>query len=256
MYEPTDIDLKVFESLIDPTVKLNPWLRKVVLENEQPVVEDDSPDISVPTNGHRNRSNVGLLMSSVIRIPEYLQYEPKLLDEIVLVHRDVQKTCIKLREKMYEVTPDSRNEVFLDLPKLPRTKIAPKRLYAFYQRTYGVFLSFEVMLNGILQAYSPGDAMLAVRSFQICEELRDLSLAASELRPLGAGWIPVCLVSAWGASPDAQSKILLEQVWTECWADYSRLDLPACGKQLETLYKRLRHAVLNANVMSPVITLQ
>lgn len=236
----------MFESLVDPTVKLNPWLRKVVLENEQPIVEDDSPGTSIPMNGQNNRSKVGRLMSSVIRIPEYLQYNPKLLDEIILDHRDMQKTCIMLREKMYEIAPDSRNEAYLDLPKLPRTKINPKRLYSFYQRMYGVFLSFEVMLNGILQAYIPGDTMLAARSSAICRELRDLSSAASDLRPLGAGWIPMCLVSAWAATSDARSKTLLEQTWAECWGAYSRQDLPACGKQSETLYKRLRHAVSSA----------
>lgn len=194
-------------------------------------------------------------MSSVIRIPEFLQYNPALLNEIMLVHGDVQKTCIKLREKMIELTLDSRNEAFLEIPKLPPIPIAPKRLYEFYQKLYGAFLNMEVMLIGILEAYNPGDATLAVRSSQICQEIIDLSLAALELRPLGAGWIPLCLVSAWAATSNNQSKSLLEKAWSKCWATYSTLDLPTSAKQPQKIYQRLRHAVANANMIPPVVIL-
>jgi len=190
-------------------------------------------------------------MSTVIRIPEFLQYNPKLLDEIIFVHRDMQKTCVKLREKLVGLTFDSRNAAFLEIPTLPPIPIAAKRLYEFYQKLYGIFLNIEIMLVGILQAYNPGDATLAVRSSQVCQEIIDLSLAAMELRPLGAGWIPMCLVSAWGATSNNQSKDLLEKAWSRCWAPYSTMGLADCAKQFEALYQRLRFAVANANMSPP-----
>ncbi|KEF52560.1 uncharacterized protein A1O9_11403 [Exophiala aquamarina CBS 119918] len=244
----------VFESLVDPTIKLNPWLKKVVLENERPLVEDGSEDTVSLTENYQQRSQVGRVMSSVIRIPEFLQYNPELLNEIISIHRDVQKTCIKLHAKLIEVKLDFRNQVFLEMPKQPRIPISPNRLYAFYQKLYGIFLNIEVMFNGILQAYNPRDATLAARSSQICQEIIDLSLAALDLRPLGAGWIPICFISAWAATSNEQSKALLEEAWYKCWATYSMLDLPSCGKQSEKLYQRLRQAVANANMIRPEST--
>lgn len=235
---------------MDPTVKLNPWLQKILLMTEHPVVQDDSENIDASPDNHR-KSQVGLIMSPVLRIAEFLQYDPKHLDEIVLLHRDMQRTCTILKEKLSEIVPDPQISTFINLPKLPPIKVASKRLYEFYQKMNGLFLTLEVMLNGILQAYNPEDVTLLARNSQICQEVVELSLAAQDLRPLGAGMIPVCLSSAWAATSDSSSRALLEETWSTCWAGTFDLNLIVAGQQSEMIYKQLRRAVLRAQSIFP-----
>lgn len=247
-----DPHTQIFERLVDPTIQLNPWLLKLLISTETPVISDDDDGKSTgdpPEN--RRRSHVGLIFSSVLRIADFMQYEPNQIEEIVSLHRDMQRTCIKVREKMYETVPDPDIKTFIDLPKHPRMGVTSKRLHEFYQKIYGLFLSLEVMLNAILQAYCPGDATLLSRNLEICQEIAWLSYAAQELKPLGAGMIPVCLTSAWAATSDLGSRLLLEKTWSECWQGVFNLGLKTCGRQSDEIYKRLRRDVLNAGLVSP-----
>ncbi|KAK5064469.1 hypothetical protein LTR84_000302 [Exophiala bonariae] len=249
----------IFERLVDPTIQLNSWLLKLLIATETPVIpdDDDGEGIGDLPNQPR-RSQVGLIFSSVLAIADFMRYDPTKIDEIAHLHRDMQRTCVKLREKMYETLDGSDEKTFLDLPKHPRMEVTVKRLHDFYQKIYGLFLSLEVMLNAILQAYHPEDATLQSRNFEICQEIVWLSYAAQGLKPLGAGMIPVCLTSAWAATSDFSSRVLLEKTWSECWAGVFNLGLKTCGRQSAEIYERLRRDIWNANARStsPVTSLE
>jgi hypothetical protein len=240
--------LKIFESMVEPTTQLNPWVRKFIVENEKPVVKDESGDERAA--GDQGRSQVGRIMACLVRIPDFLRYNPELQDEIRSTYENVQATSKKLHERLVAAAAAMmKPDPDLDSVK-PTFRVPRLRMHAFYHRMYALVLCFEVMLNGILRGYNPEDVVLEKESLHISQEIINLTLEASFWRPIGAAIIPVCLMSAWAATTDIARRAQLERVWCECWTDLPERQLAVSAVPMATVFDRLRFAISRANLGS------
>lgn len=68
-------------------------------------------------------------------------------------------------------------------------------------------------MNSILQVYVPNDAALEQDMVDLTRSVIDLVIAGLTWKPLGAAWIPLCLVSVWGASTDDERRNEIARTW-------------------------------------------
>lgn len=246
--------MKIFESLFNPEVSLNPWVVQYVLDIESPIISDDDLRKVKPTGP--GRPQIGRTMSCIVRLPDFMRYNPELLYEIRENYTAVQETTKILRDKFVAAAAamlDPHPEVNYEGLKIPKPlmKLIPLRMHAFYQRTYAIYLALEIMLNGILRAYEPEDLLLIDESDHLCAEIISLCHQASIWKPMGAGWIPLCLVAAWSATTDMMRKTDLARVWNDLWSEYMPQPIEAACYYSYTSFDGLRAAAMRGRSLSP-----
>merc|ERR1711939_138659 len=238
----------IFESIFNPEVQLNPWVKEWVMEQEKPLIEN------AETTKDTGQPQAGRIMSCLVRLPEFMRYNPDTIWELRQNYQAVQATSKVMRERLSEAATAMKSGVPAAPPfKNPRAmiRVAPMRIHAFYQRTFSILLALEIILNGLLRAYSPEDYVLEVENDQLTREIIDLSLEGSIWKPIGAGWVPVCLISAWGATMDPARKTQIEKVWDESWAEISHHSLPFAASSIGDTFVQLRLAAFRGKSMSP-----
>ncbi|KAE8153702.1 hypothetical protein BDV25DRAFT_136641 [Aspergillus avenaceus] len=92
------------------------------------------------------------------------------------------------------------------------------RLYAQYQRMYGLGLTVGIMLNVLLQTVDPDDPMLPLDSMYFAQEILLVAEQSVDFRPLGSHYVILCLLVAWAATPDA----LIRSTAAQMLDDYQR----------------------------------
>jgi hypothetical protein len=240
---------QVFESIFNPEVQLNPWVKDWVMEMEKPLVEPG--DEGTKNNG---KPQVGRIMSCLVRLPEFMRYNPEILYEIQENYAAVQGTSKMIHEKFVEAAAAMKNpSAVLSTLQISRmiVKILPMRLHAFYQRTYAILLAVEILLNGILRAYTPDDHILEEENNRLTRTIIDLSLEGSIWKPIGAGWVPVCLISAWGSTMDPMRKKQIEKVWDESWKEITPTSLNVAASTIGETFDQLRLAAFRGSSYSP-----
>ena len=235
-------------------MQLNPWVIQYVLDIEQPILSEDELKKLGPTAP--GRPQIGRTMSCIVRLPDFMRYNPELLYEIRENYTAVQETSKILRDKftaaaaaMSEQNPEIN---YKDL-KLPKAVMAliPMRMHAFYQRTYAIYLSLQVMLNGILRAYDPDDMLLMEESDQMCGEIISLCHQAAMWKPMGAGWIPLALVAAYSATMDPLRSLEVSRVWNDLWREYMPQAIGTASFHSYAAFDNLRSAAMRGRSLSP-----
>lgn len=218
------------------------------MEMEKPLIEHgDGPK-------NTGQPQVGRIMSCLVRLPDFMRYNPEILDEIKQNYAAVQGTSKVMHEKLVEAAAAMKNpSTDLSTLHISRVmiKILPMRLHAFYQRTYAILLAVEILLNGVLRAYNPEDPILEEENQRLTREIIDLSLEGSMWKPIGAGWVPVCLISAWGATMDAARKKQIEKVWDESWLEITPQSLNVAASTIGDTFAALRLAAFRGSSFSP-----
>jgi hypothetical protein len=246
--------LQIFEGMFNPEVQLNPWVIQYVLDIESPILSEDDIKRAKPTAP--GMPKVGCIMSCIVRLPDFLRYNPELLYEIRQNYLAVQETSKILRDKFTAAAAammDPNPEINYQDPRIPKSlrSLVPMRMHAFYQRSYALYLALEIMLNGVLRAYEPENIVLASEADQMCGEIISLCHQAAMWKPMGAGWIPLCLVAAWSASMDAMRKTELSRTWNDLWHEYMPLSIGTASYNSYNSFDALRTLALRDKSLSP-----
>ena len=93
------------------------------------------------------------------------------------------------------------------------------RLHTRYQAAYGILLTLAIIANSILRAFDPYDISLVEESATFFNEIMALAEHASQYRPLGASYIPMCLIAAWAATNDTSRRAEVEKMLAEYQTD-------------------------------------
>jgi hypothetical protein len=80
-------------------------------------------------------------------------------------------------------------------------------------------LTLATILNSILRAFDPCGISLAEDSASFVHEIITLAYRASQFRPLGASYIPLCLMTGWAATNDISKQADIEKLLTEYQTD-------------------------------------
>ena len=100
------------------------------------------------------------------------------------------------------------------------TKPVEGIVHAALQAAYGIGMVVAIVGNTILRALDPEDTLLIVESTQMAVDTLALADAASRYRPLGSGYIALCLGAAWVGVIDEDLKAKLEAKWMEWGPDF------------------------------------
>ena len=91
------------------------------------------------------------------------------------------------------------------------------------QTAYAILSTLAVLLNGLLRAFDPWNASLMSESVFLCDEITAQAERASCYRPVGAGYIPLCLVVAWAASDNLVQLARIEAILSEYQSDFAEV---------------------------------
>lgn len=104
------------------------------------------------------------------------------------------------------------------LPPGTRRTCLERLLNVHYDRIYGIGLVITLFFNCMLQALGTHRESVQADAYYFTEEILMLAEISEDLRPVGSGYLIVCLTTAWAASRDVQQR---GRVWG--WLrDYQR----------------------------------
>ncbi|KAJ6179022.1 hypothetical protein N7519_009483 [Penicillium mononematosum] len=91
------------------------------------------------------------------------------------------------------------------------------------QAAYAMLSTLAVLLNSLLQVFDPWNASLVSEAVFLCDEITTQAELASCYRPVGAGYIPLCLVVAWAASDNLVQLARIEAILSEYQSDFAEV---------------------------------
>ncbi|KAF5570394.1 hypothetical protein FPANT_13761 [Fusarium pseudoanthophilum] len=136
---------------------------------------------------------------------------------------------------------------------MPEYCTIPRALIHRLQVTEAILLAAALALNSILRATYPDDSILLLEASTLANELIGLAKGVSQYRPLGASYIPPCLVAAWATSSALKAQRNdIEVLLTEYQKDYARMKWMENAMLLEALHGALLGRVLGPNIRDKV----
>ncbi|CAP85504.1 hypothetical protein EN45_059800 [Penicillium chrysogenum] len=91
------------------------------------------------------------------------------------------------------------------------------------QAAYAMLSTLAVLLNSLLRVFDPWNASLVSEAVFLCDEIATQAELASCYRPVGAGYIPLCLVVAWAASDNLVQLARIEAILSEYQSDFAEV---------------------------------
>jgi hypothetical protein len=79
-------------------------------------------------------------------------------------------------------------------------------LSVHYDRIYGIGLVITLFFNCMLQALGIHADAVQADAYHFTEEILMLAEISEDLRPVGSGYLIICLTTAWAASRDVQQR--------------------------------------------------
>jgi hypothetical protein len=111
-------------------------------------------------------------------------------------------------------------------------------LYAHFLRLYGLALFTTSFINCLHRSPSSEQerTSLEVEAAHFTSEVIALAEEAVVFRPLGSGYMILCLIAAWISATDIATKRLVEKHWKDYYSDFpatktSQLDLAWTSRQ-------------------------
>lgn len=265
--------IQAFESAFNPEARLSPWVKRMLLGGDSSSWgRSNAPEDKPP------KAQVGKLLPVLVRLPDFMQWDPNLRDEIREYYTAMRETCTMIHAARLEVSAlinahahDSGANSDADAegdsdpntgptrrrrapPNRPRsTPSTTERLYAAHQRSFAIATALSIMLNGILQAYEPDDVVLQSEHRSISRDIVDLAIEGAAWRPLGGTWAPACLVYAWGATTDPATRRCYERIHRDNWMRFMPQPLSVAAAAISSSFEQLRAAAaMQQPIMTPV----
>ncbi|KAF2423717.1 hypothetical protein EJ08DRAFT_672424 [Tothia fuscella] len=190
------------ESIINPRIKLDPWIWAMT-ETYGPQKEDPH--------------GIGSLkLRNLAKFPRYVRHPELCMDEITMAYTQLVEEVPKLATLLVEIT----NSVRASWSPTSSPPIQAMRLLGIYQVSYGIGLTLAMILNRILRAFDPFNALLLQEFEPFLEQTMKVAEQALRNRPLGSGYVPICLVAAWSATSDPFKRLGVEQMMIEYQKDF------------------------------------
>ena len=189
-----------------------------------------------------------LTLRSLAKIPAFVRHPELHLVELKLAYQRMQADLEKLCLRMTKAT-GLTSSGFIRTPSLPSTTM---RLYTHYQAAYGLLLALAMIYNGMLRAFDPYDIPLIQESESFSNEIITLAEHVSPYRPLGASYIPLCLVAAWAATDDTSRRAHVEKILAEYQTDFTQMKWMEGAIWLKTKFESQRLKLSTSHFDKPL----
>ena len=234
--------IQLFEGLFNERIKLSPTEWDELITNEY---DSHTPEGRIL----RNLSKGPNLMHQGREIINTASDPTPLYNEIHSIYQSCQKDLSELR------TQATNNDILTtNLQGVPRhsQKFVSEFFYAHYQRTYGIGLVVTLFFNCMLGALgSHGDMVNGYGCSDViendaayfAEEVLALAERSEIYRPIGAGYLLICLSAAWAATNDPFLKARVMVVLNDYHSDFRVRDRTFMMRELEWTAEHLRLGV-------------
>ncbi|KAJ5513411.1 transcriptional regulator family: Fungal Specific TF [Penicillium fimorum] len=113
-------------------------------------------------------------------------------------------------------------------------------LRAHYLRTYGIGIAITTFYNCMLQALDPSDYTCVVESRDLVKDTLVHAQESNMYRPVGAGYVIMCLTAAWVVTTDPQLRSMVEAALIDYYGDFVTPHGANMPRELEQVNKNLR----------------
>jgi hypothetical protein len=165
-----------FEALVDPHIELESYVSRLRSQSRQ----------------NEYNSNQGPLaryfqVERLLRIPRFMHEPLCYMDEIKITYQELQDDHARILHHLESVRTQKSSSGDLHC----RQKLIRRLQFA-----EAIPLVAALALNSILRATYPDDSILLLEASTLANELIALAKGVSKDKPLGASFIPPCLVAA------------------------------------------------------------
>ncbi|KAJ5959549.1 transcriptional regulator family: Fungal Specific TF [Penicillium vulpinum] len=130
--------------------------------------------------------------------------------------RPIYEKCKLLLAELKARTAKAETSELITMPETFMTKI----MRAHYLRTHGIGLAITAFFNCILQALDPSDYTCVVESRSLVKDTLVHAQKSNMHRPIGAGYITMCLSAAWVVTSDPQLRSMVEVALIDYFGDF------------------------------------
>lgn len=177
------------------------------------------------------------LMQRVRSVHQTTAEAPELRDGIWSIYQDCKQNLSQLKARSVENNVSAINMV--ERTSSERALVV-QLTYSHYQRTYGIGLAITLFYNCMLSALGAGDGVTSFDASYLGEEVLALAERSSMYRPIGAGYLIVCLTAAWAATTDQQLRTRLMGPLVDYNADFKLRDSKYMLRELQLTAEHLR----------------
>ncbi|KAJ5935322.1 hypothetical protein N7466_004869 [Penicillium verhagenii] len=205
----------ILEGMRDPRIRMNKifWDQITALLHQSPPPPEHS---SIP------RPSIGLFSLAIF--PKYIHNPSPYIPEIT-------STYLQLKSDAHKMHSYQKCGLLSTLPSVHQSR---------YQAACIVVSSLALLLNTVLHSFNLPDAMLIQESDFFIQTVIEGADVASRDRPLGAAYVPLCLIVALAAAKDPQQVSCIENILTDYQSDFKALEWRNCTKWLKTLLENHR----------------
>ncbi|KAF5689440.1 hypothetical protein FCIRC_1376 [Fusarium circinatum] len=202
--QETSMVALLFEALVDPQIDLEQYAKRLSLQPLQNTY-DGNQDSYVRSSQ----------VKKVLRIPRLLHEPLQYVEEIKTTYTELRDGYAIIQHRLEGVKQQ----------KFPSERLQrQQKLIYRLQVAEAILLTAALAVNRILRALYPNDSVLLLEASILTNELITLAKGVCQYRPLGASYIPPCLVAAWAMTSALEpQKNEIEALLTEYQHDYARI---------------------------------
>jgi hypothetical protein len=220
----------------NPNVRLDPWLWR------QPTIFGPKP-----RPGSENLKGIqSLNMPNLSKFPDFIRDPESHVFEMQSSYARMLVECAQMK-KLLAMFPKPVSPCFSHVIGL---QYPTQQLHSRYQVVYGMLLTLAMMLNTILRAFDPDDVILIQESVTLPVDIITLARYAVPYRPLGASYIPLCLVAAWAATDNPLERVEVEVMLAEYQTDFASANWMEMARWLHGQHEALRFRLATAALLS------
>ncbi|CAG8894969.1 unnamed protein product [Penicillium egyptiacum] len=195
---------QILEGIVNPRIKMDSEFWQLASSFKR--------RLSASRDNNRPQSTTEL--QHLAMFPEFVQNPEPHLSEIA-------KTYMQLRLDAQQVKQHLDQCAEAVLVSFSSSEVAR---HCRIQAAYAILSTLAVFLNSLLRVFDPWNASLVSEAVFLCDEITIQAELASCYRPVGAGYIPLCLVVAWAASYNLVQLAKIEAILYEYQSDFA--DVP------------------------------
>lgn len=179
---------------------------------------------------------LSLRLKNLAQVASFVR-EPELhVLELRPAYKQAQADCLSLRHRLAEFNEQISNGLLQGL--VPDMNAIKTR--SVLQLTYGIVLVLAAVINALLAIFEPHDTLLPLEAREFCTEIIALAKIAAPYRPLGASWVPSCLVGAWATTNDPAMRKKIEGILAEYQPDFIDVNWIQIARWLQKRFEKVR----------------
>lgn len=171
------------------------------------------------------------MMKCLARVPSLVNRGRKAFkepqsEEVSVLHTEVQDLYTRLLKNADDLKKHYEEGIQMEsLFEEISDQEFSLRVYAHWQRTYGLALTIAMFFNLILRSlvsHPFETSVLELDAAQLASETISVANDAVIFRPLGSSYMILCLVASWSSATCAETKKVIEELLRDYLSDFPK----------------------------------